>query len=71
MTHGTIEETYEFHLVRIVKETISGLKDINYFVTGEELREYLNNHRQNLAIALLEDIETWMGFDDLLKQVQS
>lgn len=71
MTHGTIEETYEHHLVSIIKSTLRGVADINDFKSGEELQEYLNSHRHNLAIALLDDIETWMGFDDLLEQVKN
>jgi hypothetical protein len=69
MTHGTIEETFEYHIVNIVKAAVFD-KELSSFKSGDELQEYLNSHRQNLAVELLNDIETWMGFDDLLRQVQ-
>lgn len=69
MTRGTIQETFEYHVKEIVRRSIWN-KSILDFKSGEELDSYLSSHRKDLADAFLEDVEEWMGLNDLLEEMK-
>lgn len=69
MTHGTIEETFEYHVKNIVKKALWN-KSIADFKDSEELESYLSSHRKDLADAFLDDVEEWMGLNDLLSEMK-
>lgn len=68
---GLLEANYEYRIVNVVKEVLKRERmREDLFGSGDELWSFLDVHRSVFADVLLEDINTWMGFDDLLKQVQ-
>ena len=71
---ATIDGLYEYRIANIVRGIILGRvkpDSIDFLVKdGEELERFLDFNKEELAQALLDDIEIWMGFDELLKQVK-
>ena len=68
----TINAQYEYRIANIVKYMFHGMPvriqlSIN---DGDSLEEFLENNMEKLATLLLDDIQEWMGFDELLKQVK-
>ena len=68
MNTNTIDETYEYRIKKIIKSAHES-QDWNVLASGEELEALLYRSR-DLVNALLDDIGAWMGFDDLLIQLQ-
>lgn len=72
MKFHTIEAEYEYRITNIVNKLFHDLPvriqlSIN---DGETLESMLDDNKEKLAEALLDDIQEWMGFDELLKQVK-
>ena len=66
----TINAQYEYRIANIVRKLIGDFEDDYFPVTGEELEDWLNSNAKFFSDAVLDDINTWMGFDELLKQVK-
>jgi hypothetical protein len=69
MTHGTIEETFEYHVKSIIKKALWN-KSVADFKNEEELDSYLSSHRKDLADAFLDDVQEWMGLGELLSEMK-
>lgn len=68
----TINELYEYRIANIVRGILlKRVKSIEFLVkNGEQLENILELNRLELADAILDDIQEWMGFDELLRQVK-
>ena len=72
-TPSTIEELYEYRVVKLVKDFLNANEiDISTIVNGEHLEDIMSDGVMSCPIGamFLDDIQEWMGFDDLLKQVK-
>lgn len=69
MTIGTVEETFDYHAKNIVAKALWN-KTAQDFKDANELEDYLSSHRKDLADAFLEDVQEWMGLDELLKEMK-
>lgn len=66
----TINAQYEYRIANIVRKLLSDDGDNFKPVDGNELELYLEKNSEYFFDAILDDINTWMGFDELLKQVK-
>ncbi len=70
ISEHTINSDYEYRIVGIVRKVVNTIEEKYRPTTGEELEKLLENNALMLRNALLDDIQEWMGFDELLKQVK-
>lgn len=68
----TIEAEYEYRMVKIVKRLIKDIELTKAYIPkdGDELEVFLEDHKIEFAANVLDDIQEWMGFDELLQQVK-
>ena len=64
-------QLYEYRIANIVRRVLKDESSEGYYPEdGNALEVYLVDNRLELVDALLDDIQAWMGFDDLLRQVK-
>ena len=67
---NTINAQYEYRIANIVKMMVHN-KDNSFIpTTGDELEQFLEGNKEALLNYLLDDIQEYIGFDELLKQVK-
>ena len=68
----TINAQYEHRIANIVKNFLYEFPTIIRvgITSGDALEDILDDNKEKLANMLLDDIQEWMGFDELLKQVK-
>jgi len=70
MTHGTIEETYEYRIGNILKRLFEEERNDERY-HPEELERKLLEFRSLLGELLIEDMFVWMSEEDWLQEIQS
>lgn len=70
---STLSELYEYRIANIVQKMLGQrVTDIDWFLeNGEALEKFLELNKNELADALLDDIQAWMGFEDLLQRARN
>ena len=64
----TINAQYEYRIANIVRKLL--IEEVYIPVDGDDLENWLNKNQEYFITYILDDINTWMGFDELLKQVK-
>ena len=64
-----IEDRFDHRIKNIVRDII-GDDNQTWIQTGDELEAYLSERQRQVGAALIEEINIYMGFDELLKEIQ-
>lgn len=72
ITDHTINAQFEYRIANLVQKLLEHVSKTQPMETGEDLETLLDTkyYKEILANLLLDDIQEWMGFDELLKQVK-
>ena len=65
----TIEDRFDHRIVNVVRDII-GDDNQTWIQTGDELEAYLSERQRQVGAALLEEINVYMGFDDLMQELE-
>lgn len=67
-TPSTLNELYEYRIVNIIRKFLSqeGLEA----TSGEDLEIFLDRYSHKFVSLILDDIQEYIGFDELLRQVK-
>lgn len=69
MTHGTIEETFEYHITQVVNELIRQTIEKSDIKNSDELFDYLDENQQLFGKLIIEDMVTWDSPDNWFTKV--
>jgi len=69
MTHGTIEETFEYRITQVVNELIRQTIEKSDLKNSEELFDYLDENQQLFGKLIIEDMVTWDSPDNWFTKV--
>ena len=64
----TINTQYEYRIANIVRKLL--IEEVYIPVDGDALESFLLDNYEKLGDMLADDIQEWMGFDELLNQVK-
>ena len=72
MEINLINAQYEYRIAIIVRRLLKYVSSKQPMENGEDLETLLDTkyYKEMLGNLLLDDIQEWMGFDELLKQVK-
>ena len=66
MNFHTIDQGFEYQMIGIVKQVIAGEE----FTNGDNLDEFLYNHKLELGELFYQVIGEWMTSDELLEKAK-
>jgi len=69
MTHGTIEETFEYHITQVVNELIRQTIEKSDIKNSDELFDYFDENQQLFGKLIIEDMVTWDSPDNWFTKV--
>jgi len=69
MTHGTIEETFEYRITQVVNELIRQTIEKSDLKNSDELFDYLDENQQLFGKLIIEDMVTWDSPDNWFTKV--
>jgi hypothetical protein len=69
MTHGTIEETFEYRLTQVINELIRQTIEKSDLKNADELFDYLDENQQLFGKLIIEDMITWDSPDNWFVKV--
>ena len=64
-----IEDRFDHRIRNIVRDII-GDDNQTWIKTGDELEAYLSERQAQVGAALIEEINVYMGFDDLMRELE-